>query len=249
MKEAPQIAGSRETKRPKSVFKTLGTAIGAIMILLIFLFAARIITFYRLIQKGELLELPQFKSRLTSGAPPKVSPALSAKLQTDDDPALGADNPVITIVEFADFQCEHSREAFPVVREMAAKYGSRVRFIFRDFPLEDIHPRARGAAIAANCAGAQGKFWQMHDKIFQHADALTDSDMAGYAEEIGLNLKEFNVCLLNDPAKAEIDADMADGVALGVTGTPTFFINGQKIEGAIPRAVFDKLLNASLVKN
>lgn len=233
-------------KKNKNPWGLFGTVIGVVTLVLILLFIVRVFMFYRLIQKGELISLPQFKARLTEGKIKKIDTNLQAQLETADDPSLGTSDPLITIVEFADFECPYSREVFPVMREMAAKYKNKIKIIYRDFPLDDVHPRARRAAAAANCAGGQGKYWAMHDKIYQHADALSDAELAGYAEEVGLNLNLFNACLLSSLTSEEIDDDLASGAALGVAGTPTFFFNGKKIEGAIPRGVFDQLLSASL---
>lgn len=248
MEDASGNINALMPKNKKRSRLTLGATMGIIIFILLVLFIARVFTFYRLIQRGDLLELPQFSTRVTRGKIPPIDPTLAAELTDTNDPALGTDTPEITIVEFADFECPYSREAFSVVREMAAKYGNKVRIVYRDFPLDEIHSRARRAALSANCAGAQNKFWQMHDKIYQHADALSDSDLMGYAEEVGLNMTLFSSCLLGGEMQKEIDLDLASGVALGVTGTPTFFINGKKVEGAIPRATFDQLLKSALTK-
>lgn len=248
--EMDNFDSSKNTARKQnSIGKTFGRVIGILGFLFLLVFIGRFFLYYRMIQKGELVNLPQFSSRLTLGKihSPKTLKS-KIELRGTDDPTLGNSKAQITIVEFADFECPYSREEFPIFREMASKYGNRVQFIYRDFPLEDIHKNARRAALAANCAGAQNKYWQMHDKIYLSADALTDADLARYGQEIGLDANIFAACLIDPLGNAEIDQDLADGVGLGVRGTPTFFINGQKIEGAIPRDVFDRLLSASLSK-
>lgn len=246
--EMDNFDSSQKTKQNiNHVWKIFGKVIGVLAFLFLLVFIGKFFIYYRMIQRGEMVNLPQFTSRATLGKIRAVKTPLSKiELQGKDSPTLGNSKAQITVVEFADFECPYSREEFPIFREMASKYGDRVRFIYRDFPLEDIHKNARRAALAANCAGAQNKYWQMHDKIYLSADAMTDADLAHYGQEIGLDASAFAACLLLPSGNAKIDQDLADGAGLGVRGTPTFFINGQKIEGAIPRDVFDRLLSALL---
>lgn len=232
------------------VFKTLGKALGVMAIFVFALFLIQIFVYYRDIQNGAMPIMPQFPGHLSMGMKKNTPRNLVAgNLETNKDPFLGSTVPVITVVEFADYECPYSREAFSTFREMAAKYGNEIRFVYRDFPLDDIHTRARKAAIAGSCAQTQNKFWQMHDKLYQSGDALTDADLMRYAQEIGVNMRDFSSCFMSASNNTEIDEDLADGAALGVVGTPTFFVNGQKIEGAVPRETFDKLLKTLLEKS
>ncbi len=244
--ETNNVTTDRPQKIKKPILKNFAIAAAALTVILLAGFTVRVFMFYRLIQKGEYAALPQFSSRLTLGKGIKIQQDLPTELEGTDDPTIGNKKSPVTIVEFADFQCRYSRDAFSAVREMTAKYGDQIRFIYRDFPLEEAHPNARKAAIAAHCAGAQNKFWQMHDKIYLSSDALGETDLIRYAQEIGLNAALFSSCLASPSQSAEIDKDLADGVALGVQGTPTFFFNGRKIEGAIPKEIFDQIIKEML---
>ncbi len=151
---------------------------------------------------------------------------------TSDDPYQGAADAQIVIVEFGDFQCSYCYEAFPVVRELISKYGDSIKFIYRDFPNNDIHPDAQRAAEAGECAQAQGKFWEMHDKMFINQDDLSEAALVRYADEIGLDETSFEECLTSNQFANEVKQDFYDGLFAGVQGTPTFFINNTKFEGA-----------------
>ncbi len=227
----------------KTFIRYILIPIGVIALAILLYIAGLTIFYIRVIQSGSRAALPQFVGRFTVASTlTSQGPSAAVRVATDDDPFLGNKNAPLTMVEFADFECPFSKEVYGSVREIAAKYPERVRVIFRDFPLSDIHPNALGAAIAANCAGEQGKFWTMHDKLFSRAPALSSDDLLRYADEIGLDRIKFSSCL-NDPAMAaEVEADYADGVAAGIRGTPTFFFNGQKVEGAIPRSYLQQMV-------
>lgn len=196
--------------------------------------------YYRDIQLGIPSEI---QGKITYGATPEPRDTKETlAYQIADDPALGEPQAPLRIVEFADFECPFSREESFVIREIAARFPDKVRFVYRDFPLDEIHPRAFAAAEAANCAKDQEKFWAMHDKLYQNSERLTDLDIKTYALEIGLNIVEFNKCFDGRKYKDEIEADRADGVAAGVIGTPTFFINGKKVAGAIPLELWEQLI-------
>ncbi|TAK05245.1 DsbA family protein [Patescibacteria group bacterium] len=220
----------------------IGTAVGAILAVLLFLFIWRVFFFYRLISSGGIIDLPQYPTRLTLAGSRERPAAPVADVVTADDPAVGPADAKITIVEFADFECPFSREAFTSVRQVLAEFPNDVRLIYRDFPIDSIHPRARAAARAANCADLQGKFLAMHDKLYQNAGALKDNDLSFYAQQIGLDLLRFEQCLSSAETDAEIDRDVADAQDAGVRGTPTFFINGARVEGAIPYPILRDII-------
>ena len=165
---------------------------------------------------------------------------------TLDDPHIGSDNPVVTIVEFSDFECPFCGEAFPIIRKLVSAYGDSVQLIYRDFPLADIHPNARTAAIAGYCADTQGKFWQLHDLMFQHQDDLSLSAITVLARQIGIDVTRFYACIASQQATEEVDRDIADGIAAGVQGTPTWFINGMRVAGVIPENVFRQMIEESI---
>lgn len=163
-------------------------------------------------------------------------------VSTTDDPSIGSVNAKVTIVGFGDFECPFCRQSFLVIRSLVSEFDSVVQYIYRDFPLESIHANARNAAYAGYCAEQQDKFWPMHDKMFQNQENLSNSDILGYANQVGLNIGEFTTCLSSQAAQNEGDQDIADGVQAGVLGTPTWFINGNRFAGVIPEQVFREII-------
>ena len=167
-------------------------------------------------------------------------------LASADDPSFGPIDAQVVVVEFSDFQCPFCGETFPVVKEILADYGDRVRFIYRDFPIPSLHPQALTAALAAECAHEQGLFWPMHDKIFENQDTLSTENLKRWAVQIGANSLQFGRCLDSQKYFAEVEQDFQEGVAAGVSATPTFFINGRRIEGAIPYSTFEQMIVSEL---
>jgi protein-disulfide isomerase len=163
-------------------------------------------------------------------------------------PSLGPPDAPLTIVEFSDFQCPFCRESYPVIRSLVAEYGDRVRFVYRHFPVPSLHPDAVAAAEASMCAEEQGKFWAYHDRLFQNQAALDGQSLARYAVQTGLDAERFNGCVAARRYRAFVEQDMADGRTLGVRGTPTWFLNGEKAEGAIPEEIFRKVIEELLKK-
>ena len=168
------------------------------------------------------------------------------RVATSGSPAQGPADAKVTMVEFVDFECpfcgRYARDTLPRLRR---EYGDRIRYVSRQFPL-DIHPDAAGAARAAECAHEQGRYWQLHDLLFAHQDALGKRDLAGYARTAGLDMGSYATCLRAPATRARVERDLADGRRYGVTGTPTFFINGRVIRGAQPYAQFKSQLDAAL---
>lgn len=141
-----------------------------------------------------------------------------------------ADAP-LTLIEYADFECPYCREAHAVVADVERRFAGRLRFVFRQFPLREIHPHAEGAAEAAEAAGAQGRFWEMYDRLFAHSRALGSDNLTGYARAAGVpDLERFERELGERRYRAVIDEAIDRAEASGVEGTPTFFINGQPFE-------------------
>lgn len=134
----------------------------------------------------------------------------------------------VTLVEYGDYECPYSGAAYPVVKELQRHLGARLRFIFRNFPLAAVHPHAQHAAEAAEAAGAQGRYWPMHDLLFEHQGALTDDALVGYAGALDLDARRFEAELRRRLYAARVRADVAGGINSGVSGTPTFFINGMR---------------------
>ena len=181
--------------------------------------------------------------------PPEVTGGtVDMKALADNDPVLGDPNAPITIIEFSDFQCPfcgrfYSQTELQLIDDYV-KTG-KVRIIYRDFPLS-FHPEAEPAALAAECANEQGKFWEFHDKVFVDQDSMSIAQYKKWAQELGLNTGQFNSCLDSKKYLAEVQKDFSDGAAAGVSGTPTFFINGQNIVGAQPYAAFKSLIDSLL---
>jgi protein-disulfide isomerase len=152
------------------------------------------------------------------------------------DPVLGTPESPVTIIEFGDFQCPFCREfhqtTLPKLRETYIDTG-QVRFVFKDFPLSQIHPEAHVAAVAARCAAAQGKFWEYGDVLFVHQDALTEGHLATYAGEVGLDAETFSACLADANVQTLVAAAARAAIAAGVTATPSFVIDGNLYEGAL----------------
>ena len=166
-------------------------------------------------------------------------------VSVDDDPMLGNKDAKVTIVQFAEFQCPYCGKARDSVDQVMKNYEGKVRMVFRDFPLS-FHPRAIPAAIAANCAEKQGKYWEVHNDMMSNQRALEESDLTGYATKAGLNLDKWNACRQDPAIAAEVQADVAAGSALGVTGTPAFFINGIMLSGAQPYEQFKTIVDREL---
>lgn len=192
---------------------------------------------------------PSEEQRLFTPASVMVDPADEAKLIREHSPVFGPNNAPLTIVEFSDFECPFCAESFPVVGELLSKYGDKVQFVYRHFPVESIHPNAYGAAVAAQCAHAQGKFMPYHDRLFLGQNNLSDASLGQFALQAGLQQQTFEACLNSQSAKNEVEVDLADGVALGVRATPTWFINGRKVEGAIPKDLFFEVVDALIAQS
>lgn len=185
-------------------------------------------------------------------------------IDADDDPFLGPKNAKVAVVEFSDFECPYCgaamgthealvqrfksqdpnwEAAVPKLKELA-KQG-KIKLVFRDFPL-GFHSQAKPAAEAAECADEQGKFWEYHDKLFENQDKLGSELYPELAEEIGLDAAKFKTCVETGKYSQEVQADIAYASQVGVSGTPTFFVNGIKVSGAQPYSVFKQIIDAEL---
>ena len=167
-------------------------------------------------------------------------------LENGDVPFLGNPNASTTIVVFGDFRCPNTKNAMPIIKQLAAKYGYKLKVIFRNFPGESIHPGATRLAQIGVCAYSQGRYWQASDYLFAKKDDLpvylASGDIAALAGATGLNLDKLNKCIDSSAAVIKVNRDYADGYRFGVGGTPTFFINGQKIEGVVPFDAWEKFI-------
>jgi len=163
-------------------------------------------------------------------------------------PSKGPANAPITIVEFSDYECPFCSRAQDAINEVFAKYPGKVRLVFKDFPL-DFHPNAPKASEAAHCADVQGKYWEMHDKMFANQKALGKDALATYAKEIkGLDVEKWQKCLDGGEMAKKVADGLAQGKKVGVDGTPAFFVNGVMLGGARPFADFKKIIDAELAR-
>ncbi|HKV12174.1 MAG TPA: thioredoxin domain-containing protein [Thermoanaerobaculia bacterium] len=160
-------------------------------------------------------------------------------------PSKGPENAPVTIVEFSDFQCPFCSRVIPSLNQVKEKYGDKVRIVFRQYPLP-FHQQAQKAAEASLCAHEQGKFWQLHDAMFANQQALGVDQLKAKAAELGLNADSFNSCLDSSKYAAQISADMKEGSAAGVNGTPAMFINGRFVNGAVPFEEIDSVIKDEL---
>jgi protein-disulfide isomerase len=173
---------------------------------------------------------PSRRARLLLGtAEPIVD--LSVPVDPDHDHIRGPMNASVTVVEYGDFECPYCGQAEPVVRELLADFGD-LRYVWRHLPLSDVHPHAQLAAEAAESAAAQGAFWPMRDLLFTRQDALSAKDLVRYAEEIGLDVERFREDLRTHAHAGRVAEDVDSADLSGVSGTPTFFVNGQRHRGA-----------------
>lgn len=158
---------------------------------------------------------------------------LAPPVTTGRDHIEGPSDALVTLVEYGDFECPHCGHAYPIVEEVRRRMGDRMRFVFRHFPLSQSHAHAEIAAEAAEAAGKQDRFWQMHGMLFTHQDALGVASLIGYAEMLELDTDLFKESLRERAFQAHVHEDFMSGVRSGVNGTPTFFINGERYNGMV----------------
>jgi protein-disulfide isomerase len=156
---------------------------------------------------------------------------LSQPVSDRRDHIRGNPAAAVTLLEYGDFECPHCGRAHPILVDLMERIGNEVRFVFRHFPLSQIHPHAPLAAEAAEAAGAQRKFWEMHDTLFENQESLDPQSIMAYAAELDLNLPQFQLELAEHTQLPRVREDFSSGVRSGVNGTPTFFINGRRHDG------------------
>jgi protein-disulfide isomerase len=159
-------------------------------------------------------------------------------------PVRGPADAWVTMIEFADFECPFCGEEEPVVEALLDAYPEDLRLVFKNFPLTAIHPNAQAAALAAECAGAQGDFWPMHDLLFANQSALDGQSLLTYAQSAGVDTSSWQACLSTQPPVDAIGADVSLGTSVGVAGTPTFFVNGEVVVGAVPQSALQDVIEA-----
>ena len=178
----------------------------------------------------------------------KPPPVFRAEISVAGEPFKGAEKAPLTVVKFEDFQCPFCKQVQPTFNELLSRYNGKVRLVHKDLPLESIHPQARQAAEAARCAYEQGKFWEYHDKLYATSPKASGDDLKSYAKEVGLNVDSFDRCFTSGKYKAVVQQDLNEGVQLGLTGTPTIFINGREISGNQPLEAFEAIIDEELTR-
>jgi protein-disulfide isomerase len=146
------------------------------------------------------------------------------------DHVQGPADAAVTLLEYGDYECPYCGAAYPIIKEVQARLGERLRFVFRNFPIATSHPHAEQAAEAAEAAAAQGKFWEMHDLLYENQKRLRDEDLRSYAERLGLDLDLFDQDLSGHVHAARVHEDFMSGARSGVNGTPTFYIDGVRYD-------------------
>lgn len=178
---------------------------------------------------------------------PRSNKAFSrTELETASAPALGKAEAPVVIVEFFDFKCPFCRASAPIMQKVADRYGDRVKLIFRNFPVESLHPGTTALAELAYCAHRQNRFWLMHDVLYAEQNSLPeqlgDKDLVALAERTNMDRPELEACLKSPAPSQEARRDYLAGLSAGVRGTPTFFINGKQVEGVIPFEAWERYL-------
>ncbi len=223
--------------------------LGFFLLTAVFLFGIITHRYYQEIKAGRGELLAQRFSNFTPVAGANSEPVAAIDrqaLEITDRPTLGRSNAPVVIVEFICFKCANSKLAAPIVRRVATEYGSKVSIRLRFLPTESTHPGASKLAELGYCAYQQGRFWPVHDWLYEQQDTLPDvltvNDLKNIADTFSLDMTNFQKCLIAPQTNAAINKDYTDAIRFGARGTPTFFINGQKVDGAIPWAAWESIL-------
>lgn len=198
--------------------------------------------------RGAVAEAKDALSNLqVAAAPTRRGPDPNKRYSVDvkGSPSMGPESATVTLVEFSDFQCPFCSRVGPTLKKIKAEYGDQVRIVFKHQPL-DFHAKAPAAHAAAEAAHRQGKFWEMHDKIFADQKAMSPEKYVEYATELGLDLDQFKNDVASAEVKQRIEADKKEAAKLGSTGTPGFFINGLNLRGAKPFEAFKEVIDKEL---
>jgi protein-disulfide isomerase len=153
---------------------------------------------------------------------------LAVAVDDDRDHIQGRADAAVTLVEYGDYECPYCGAAYPIVKELQARMGDRLRFVFRNFPISTSHPHAEQAAEAAEAGAAQGRFWEMHDLLYENQTQLRDQDLHAYAEQLGIDVERFDKDLAEHVHAPRVREDFMSGVRSGVNGTPSFYVNGAR---------------------
>ncbi len=236
--------------------KRLGTIVAAIAVfisLTVLAFLIMVGYYVWQIKFGDATKLEQtFRSAISLAEGLPISDAEATKQQinqtiTPANPRFGNENAPVTVVAFIDFECPFCQAEYATFEQVMETYEPAVRFVFKHFPLQSIHPQSVDASLAAACADEQDRFWPYYDLLF--TKKMFDRDaLISYAQSLNLNTTAFTACLDTKKYATQVETDFNDGVSLGVRGTPTFFVNDKKIEGAATKQIWDTVILEELKK-
>jgi len=185
----------------------------------------------------------------TNNTAPSAAAASAKSLAavTEDDHVRGdLEKAKVVLIEYSDYECPFCGRHHPTMQEVMDQYGDDVAWVYRHFPLTSIHPQAMPAALAAECANEQGKFWEYTDELFDNQAKLSSSFYSELAGDLGLNTSKFDDCVESEKYATRVKADIASGQAAGASGTPATFVNGTLVSGAVPASTFTSLIDAAL---
>jgi protein-disulfide isomerase len=188
------------------------------------------------------------RARATVAVHLEPPPVVRVDVPIDGAAVKGARDAPVTIVEFSDFHCPFCKRVVTTLKQLETKYPGKVRLVFRDLPLDQLHPGARRAHEAARCAKDQGKFWEYHDALFANEPDSSPARLGGYARQVGLDLAKFDACVAGGTHAAAVQKDVDEATRLGLNGTPAFFINGELLSGAQPLERFVAVIDRELAR-
>ncbi len=211
----------------------------------------RITSYLQTMKKQDMIT--DYVAKLTKGKPVEVyfnKPKMQVPVEAGQAPFFGNKDAKVTIVEFSDFQCPFCSRAADTVNQLKKKYGSKIKVAFKHFPLP-MHQQARPASEASMCVNDQGqdKFWKFHDLMFKNQDKLDKANLEKYAKESGADVKKFNECVDSKKYADYVQKDMAYGEKIGVKSTPTFFVDGEIVSGAVPIETFSEIIDEKLAED
>lgn len=249
MPQPPNLVGAKPVRPPRRWGRWLATSLITLVILG---FLAQVGYFMWQFRYGDAQSITKLQAKFQSGQwsgtqtgnGPQPLADLKSHLKPTN-PTLGEANAPVTIIAFIDFECPFCRQSQPIFDKMLDKYGPAVRVVYKALPLTSIHPNALAAATAAACAQDQGKFWEYYHLLFKN-QALDDSGLTSAAATLKLDQAKFTTCLQSQRHQAEIEADVNEAIALGVRGTPTYFVNKAVIEGVADAARWDQVILSQL---
>lgn len=221
--------------------------VGALFLILVGLFIGQVVVSLHRIKTGELSQYQASTSFTKSGTITTKAPHVDRSLVEDAAAlSLGATDAPLTVVEFGDFDCPFTQASLLTVKQMLQEFPGTFRLLFRNFPVPSLHPTAEHAAEAAMCANDQHKFWEYYDLLLLSPGQRTDDALVSIAQQLGINSTTFQACLASKAKAAAVQQDMGIGLDAGVAGTPTWFFNGYRLEGALSVDNFRKVVQLGI---